>query len=44
MAPQGKGKSAKDILKRIDYFGSLFLLLSVRFYVPFILGVKSQSW
>jgi hypothetical protein len=36
MTTQGKGKSAKEILKRIDYFGSLFLMLSVHFYLPFI--------
>ena len=32
MIAQGKGKSAKEILKRIDYFGSLCLMLSVPFY------------
>lgn len=37
---QGKGRSAKEILKRIDYFGSLTLMLAVRFhilsfYIPF---------
>jgi len=26
---QGKGKTAKEVLKRIDYGGSLFLLLTV---------------
>ena len=34
MTGQGKGKSAKEILKRIDYFGSLTLMLSVRFLIP----------
>ena len=34
MTGQGKGKSAKEILKRIDYFGSLTLMLSVRFLFP----------
>ena len=44
MTPQGKGKSVKEILKRIDYFGSLSLTLSVRFYAPFVpFNVQSQS-
>ena len=34
MTAQGKGKSPKEILKRIDYFGSLSLMFSVRVYVP----------
>jgi len=37
MPAQGKGKSAKEILKRIDYLGSLCVLLAVRFCIPFIL-------
>ena len=35
MTVQGKGRSAKEILKRIDYFGSISLMLSVRFLCPF---------
>ena len=36
MSEQGKGKSAKEILKRIDYFGSLSLMLAVRFHIHVI--------
>ena len=44
MSVQGKGRSAKEILKRIDYFGSLSLMLSVCFYISFIsIDVQSQS-
>ena len=43
MFAQGKGKSAKEILKRIDYFGSLCLMLSVLFYFHLIpINVKSH--
>lgn len=33
---QGKGKSTKEVLKRIDYGGSLSLLLTVRLIVRFL--------
>jgi len=33
---EGKGKSAKEILKRIDYFGSLSLMLSVGATLAFL--------
>ena len=43
MTAQGKGKSPKEILKRIDYFGSLSLMFSVRVYVPlYSIDVQSQ--
>ena len=41
MTAQGKGKSAKEILKRIDYIGSLSLMLSVRFFM-YLLSIEAQ--
>jgi MFS family permease len=42
---KGKGKTAKEVLKRIDYFGSFTLLISVcfRFIMPHSLSMRFYS-